>query len=47
MFLVSVFGIALMFVVIGFVLVPVIWIWGVVDAYTGAQRWNLQRGTVS
>lgn len=24
-----------------------LWVWGMVDAYTGAQRWNAQRGIVS
>ena len=47
MFFGYVFSFALMFVLIGFLTAPAIWIWGMVDAYTGAQRWNLQRGIVS
>lgn len=47
MFLGYLFSFVLMFVLIGFLTAPVIWIWGMVDAYTGAQRWNLQRGIIS
>jgi len=36
-----------MFVLIGFVLVPAVWIWGMVDAYVGAQSWNRRHGIVS
>lgn len=24
-----------------------LWVWGMVDAYQGAQKWNMQRGVVS
>lgn len=37
----------LCFVLIGFLLLPVVWIWAIADAYQGAQRWNLQHGIVS
>lgn len=37
----------LMLVLIGFLTAPAIWIWGMIDAYQSAQRWNLQRGIVS
>ena len=47
MFLGYVFSFLLMFVLVGFLTAPAIWIWGMVDAYTGAQRWNMQRGIVS
>ena len=47
MFLGYAFSFVLMFVLIGFLTAPAIWIWGMIDAYTGAQRWNLQRGIIS
>jgi TM2 domain-containing membrane protein YozV len=40
----------LLFIIIGFFLVPVsigIWIWGMVDAYQGAVRWNAAHGVIS
>ncbi|WP_084675061.1 zinc ribbon domain-containing protein [Hippea jasoniae] len=33
-------SIALMFVVVGFVTTPILWIWGMVDAYKTAERIN-------
>lgn len=24
-----------------------LWIWGLIDAYTGAQKWNLAHGVIS
>jgi TM2 domain-containing membrane protein YozV len=33
-------SIALMFVVVGFILQPAVWIWGMVDANTSAKRIN-------
>ncbi|MGL4745121.1 MAG: hypothetical protein ACRCXL_12120 [Dermatophilaceae bacterium] len=42
-----IFSFLLMFVLIGFVTAPVVWIWSMVDAYTSAQRWNLDRGIIS
>jgi len=35
---------------IGFLFLPVcfvVWIWGMVDAYQGAQRWNARHGIIS
>jgi uncharacterized protein YegL/TM2 domain-containing membrane protein YozV len=40
-------SIPLMFVVIGFLTAPVFWIWGLVDAYSGAKKWNASHGIVS
>ncbi len=37
----------LVIALIGFLLLPAIWIWSMVDAYTGAQRWNAQHGIMS
>ena len=34
-------------VVIGFVLAPAVWIWGMIAAYLDAQRWNRERGIIS
>lgn len=34
-------------VVIGFVLYPILWIYGIYDAYKTAERINAERGTVS
>ncbi|RMG51876.1 MAG: hypothetical protein D6723_09800 [Acidobacteria bacterium] len=34
------FSILLMFVFIGFITTPVLWIWGMVDAYRTAERMN-------
>jgi len=31
---------ALMFVIIGFITTPILWIWGMVDAYKTAERMN-------
>jgi TM2 domain-containing membrane protein YozV len=43
-YLVSLF---LMLVLVGFLTAPAFWIWGLVDAYTGAQRWNARHGIIS
>lgn len=37
----------LMMVVIGFLLYPVLWVYGIYDAYRTAERINAGRGTVS
>ncbi|HZW43213.1 MAG TPA: DUF2510 domain-containing protein [Dermatophilaceae bacterium] len=37
----------LIFVLIGIPLVIGLWIWGMVDAYTGAQNWNARHGIIS
>jgi TM2 domain-containing membrane protein YozV len=34
-------------VVIGFVLLPAVWVWGMIDAYQGAKKWNTAHGIVS
>lgn len=38
---------ALTLILIGFVGLFGFWIWGMVDAYQGAQRWNARRGILS
>ena len=47
LFFLYVLSFFLMFVLIGFLTAPAVWVWGMVDAYGGAQRWNAQRGIVS
>lgn len=37
----------LMFVYIGFLTVIVAFVWGLVDAYQGARRWNARHGIIS
>ncbi|GAA3583809.1 hypothetical protein [Kribbella ginsengisoli] len=37
----------LCFVIIGFVLLPAVWVWGMIDAYQGAKKWNTAHGIVS
>ena len=37
-------GIATSFFLIGFALILGAWIWGMIDAYQGAQRWNARYG---
>ncbi|HEY8368474.1 MAG TPA: hypothetical protein VIM86_04090 [Thermodesulfobacteriota bacterium] len=44
--LAAVFG-WLMMVVVGFVLYPILWIYGIYDAYRTAERINAERGTLS
>ncbi|HET6299222.1 MAG TPA: hypothetical protein VFG33_38005 [Kribbella sp.] len=34
-------------ILIGFIAVPAVWVWGMVHAYTGAKNWNRARGIVS
>jgi TM2 domain-containing membrane protein YozV len=34
-------------VIIGFVLLPAVWVWGMIDAYQGAKKWNTAHGIVS
>jgi len=38
------FSVALMWVLIGFILAPILWIWSMVDAYRTAERINAQYG---
>jgi TM2 domain-containing membrane protein YozV len=40
-------GWALAIFLIGFILVIGAWIWGMIDAYQGAQRWNARHGIIS
>lgn len=40
-------GWALSFILIGIPLVVGVWIWGLIDAYQGAQRWNRAHGILS
>jgi TM2 domain-containing membrane protein YozV len=35
------------FCLVGLVAAIPLWIWGMVDAYTGAQNWNRERGIIS
>lgn len=37
----------LLFVIIGFITMPVVWIWSMVDAYSSAQAWNARHGILS
>lgn len=41
------FSYLLMFVLIGFLTAPIFWIWGMIDAYQGAQSWNARHGIIS
>jgi TM2 domain-containing membrane protein YozV len=34
-------------ILIGFLLLPAVWIWGMIDAYQGAQKWNTAHGILS
>ncbi len=40
-------SLVLVLALIGLVLAPAIWIWSMVDGYTGAQRWNARHGILS
>jgi TM2 domain-containing membrane protein YozV len=44
LYVLGVFG---SFFLIGIPLAIGIWIWGLIDAYQGAQRWNLRHGIIS
>lgn len=37
----------LVFILIGIPMLFIVWIWAMADAYSGARRWNLQRGIIS
>jgi TM2 domain-containing membrane protein YozV len=37
----------MMYIIIGFITTPILWIWGIVDAYRKAQKINAQVGSVS
>lgn len=45
MILVQVINGLLMFVLIGFITYPLVWIWEIYDAYKTAERINLQNGS--
>ncbi|WP_216842550.1 hypothetical protein [Arthrobacter sp. NEB 688] len=45
--LTSFVGFLLLFVFVGFVVLPVVWIWSMVDAYSSAQAWNARHGILS
>ena len=47
MFLLYAFSFVLMFLLIGFLTAPAVWIWSMVDAYRGAQQWNARHGILS
>jgi TM2 domain-containing membrane protein YozV len=32
---------------IGLLLVPAVWVWGMIDAYQGAKKWNRMHGILS
>ncbi|MBM6404612.1 hypothetical protein JQN72_10205 [Phycicoccus sp. CSK15P-2] len=40
-------SITLVFLFIGLLTAPVLWIWSMVDAYSGAQAWNARHGILS
>jgi len=44
---VNFFAWLLCFIIIGIFILPVVWIWSIVDAYSGAKNWNLARGIIS
>lgn len=37
----------MMYIIIGFITTPILWVWGIVDAYRVAQKINAQVGGVS
>lgn len=41
LYVVSIF---LIFIVIGFITTPILWIWGMIDAYKTSERLNLEAG---
>jgi len=40
-------SVVLSFFVIGLPFLIGLWIWGMIDAYQGAQRWNARHGIIS
>jgi TM2 domain-containing membrane protein YozV len=38
------FSALLIYVLIGFITTPILWIWGMIDAYRTAERFNLRNG---
>jgi TM2 domain-containing membrane protein YozV len=47
MFVAYLVSLAMIFVFIGVVLAPAIWIWSMADAYSGAKQWNARHGILS
>ena len=37
----------LMLILIGFLTAPIFWIWGMIDGYQSAVRWNARHGIIS
>ena len=46
-FVAYVVGIVAVLVLVGFLIVPVVWIWAMVDAYSSAKQWNLRHGILA
>ena len=47
-FLVSyVVSLVLILALVGIILAPMVWIWSMIDAYSGAQNWNARYGILS
>ncbi len=42
-----VFACLLIFLFIGLLLAPLVWLWGMIDAYHGAEKWNAAHGIIS
>jgi TM2 domain-containing membrane protein YozV len=42
-----IFACLLCLVLIGFVLAPAVWVWGIIDGALSADRWNRRHGIVS
>lgn len=40
-------SVATVFILIGWILAPACWIWGMIAACMNAQRWNRERGIIS
>lgn len=47
MFFLQVVNVMLMFVLIGFITWPIVWIWSMADAYMSAKAWNMRHGVIS
>jgi len=46
-FVAYVVGIVAVIVLVGFLIVPVVWIWAMVDAYSSAKQWNMRHGILA
>lgn len=38
--IIQIINVGLMFILVGFLTYPIVWIWGMVDAYKTAERFN-------